>query len=158
VLTSSQHNRYVVYVIPPFQTGVLPAGIHEASWRELATRFGTNAHRRWLLEGLYHALRDLRAAGCETVWVNGSFVTEKALPGDFDMCWDPQGVDPTRLDAVLLDVTPPRFSQRVKYRGDILPNPSGPGVTHTFVEFFQIDKLTGDPKGIIKLDLRSLNQ
>jgi hypothetical protein len=145
-------------VIPPFERGVLPAGVHKASWREVTTRFGTNAHRRWLLEGLYSALTNLRAAGCVKVWVDGSFVTDKAQPGDFDICWDTAGVDPTILDPVLLEVDPPRFAQRVKYRGDILPNPSGPTGMYTFVDFFQINKLTGDPKGIVEVDLRTINQ
>lgn len=145
-------------VIPPFERGVLPRGVHGASWRELETRFGTNAHRLGLLRGLYRALTELRAAGCMRVWVNGSFVTNKVQPGDFDVCWDPQGVDIAQLDPVLLDVDPPRFRQRVKYGGDILPNLSGPRVRYTFVDFFQIDKVTGDPKGIVELNLGTLDQ
>jgi hypothetical protein len=43
------------------------------------------------------ALNDLRDAGCKRVYLNGSFVTSKDEPGDFDACWDPTGVDFERI-------------------------------------------------------------
>jgi len=88
------------------------------------------------------------------VWIDGSFVTEKEAPNDFDACWEINGVDVALLDPVILDVNPPRFAQHVKYGGDILPNVNVGNIGSLFVEFFQIDKDTGDPKGIIELDLR----
>ena len=32
------------------------------------------------------AMVNLRDAGCKTVYVDGSFVTDKERPGDFDAC------------------------------------------------------------------------
>jgi len=40
-----------------------------------------------LLQGLGDALGILQAHGCERVWVDGSFVTDKPDPGDFDCCF-----------------------------------------------------------------------
>ena len=134
----------------------MPVGVHEATWAELVDQFGTTVRRRKLLGGLLLALQNLRGAGCVRAWIDGSFVTEKAVPGDFDICWDPEGVDPARLDPIILDARPPRFAQRVKYGGDILPNPSGPDITYSFVDFFQVDKFTGNAKGIVLMHLRSL--
>lgn len=98
----------------------------------------------------------LRDAGCKRAWINGSFVTEKEEPNDFDACWDPAGVDPNLLDPVLLDVLPPRFAQQVKYGGDILPNVAEGQTGSLFVDFFQVDRTTGDAKGIVELDLQRL--
>src|SRR5437660_1433090 len=108
-------------MIPPFErrSGNLPPGIHEATWNELVTRFGRTARRRRLLEGLGRALQALRQAGCRRVYINGSFVTAKRVPGDFDGCWDSDGVDPDRLDPVLLDFTNFRAAQKAKYGGEL---------------------------------------
>lgn len=99
------------------------------------------------------AITALEMAGCQRVWINGSFVTDKEAPADFDRCWDPQGVDPVLLDPVLLDLDPPRRAQHEKYGGDILPNVDEVTTGSLFVEFFQVDKETGDAKGIVGLDL-----
>jgi hypothetical protein len=63
-------------MIPEFdQRGDLPPGIHDARWDEIVTRYATNTHRMELTEGLSRALRSLRAAGCRTAYLDGSFVT-----------------------------------------------------------------------------------
>lgn len=82
-------------MIPPFDpdSGLLPEGQHVAAWGELVERFGWNERRRALLDGLAEALELLAAVGCRRVWLNGSFVTAKDEPGDFDACWDTDGVD-----------------------------------------------------------------
>ena len=65
------------------------------------------------------------------------------------------GVDVQRLDPVLLDFANGRAVQKARFGGELFPaqTPNGPS-GKTFLEFFQIDKQTGDPKGIIALDLR----
>src|ERR1051326_3511072 len=93
------------------ETGNLPPGIHWATWREFENRFGTNSRRKELLAGLRRAISVLRKAGCRTVFVDGSFVTTKELPGDFDACWSVEGVDPDLLDPVLLDFSNGRATQ-----------------------------------------------
>ena len=40
------------------------------------------------MAGLRAALESLKSAGCRTVYLNGSFVTSKEAPNDFDACWD----------------------------------------------------------------------
>jgi len=139
--------------------GNLPPGIHQATWEELERAFGSGAVRARLLDGLYRVALALRAAGCETLYVDGSFVTTKEKPGDFDACWEPIGVDASRLDPVLLDFSNARLSQRLKYGGEIFPSSfraEAKPPHRTFIEFFQQDKDTGMPKGIIAIDLRRL--
>jgi hypothetical protein len=73
--------------LPPFETttGRLPPGEHTVTWEEVVDRFGWNRRRRQLLDGLAEALALLADAGCTRVWINGSFVTAKEEPGDFDV-------------------------------------------------------------------------
>ena len=110
-------------MIPSFDptTGNLPPGIHEASWDEVVARYGYNPHRQGLLAGLRAALEALRAAGCRRMYLNGSFVTAKDTPGDFDGCWELQGVALSSLDPVLRTFDPGRATQKAKYGGELFP-------------------------------------
>lgn len=143
-------------MIPLFDdSGNLPPGVHDATWDEIADRFGTTPQRRALLVGLYSALQALNSAGCQTVYIDGSFVTTKLVPNDFDACWDIEGVDPDQLDPVLLIFDDSRAAQKAKYLGELFPAQLTEGGSGgSFLEFFQVDKETGNPKGIVALDLR----
>ncbi len=145
-------------MLPDFdEDGNLPSGIHWASWAEFETRFGTNQHRRRLLSSLRAALAALTVAGCTTVYVDGSFVTAKDDPEDYDACWEVAGVDPYLLDPVFLTFENGRAAQKARYLGEMFPASTTEGASGaTFLDFFQIDKETGDPKGIVALDLRRL--
>lgn len=144
-------------MIPEFQQdGYLPPGIHWANWSEFSQRFGTTPHRQNLVKGLHKALICLRKAGCRTVYIGGSFVTDKEVPNDYDGCWDISGVNPQLLDQVLLTFDNNRAAQKAKYLGELLPAGwSEQGTGKTLLEFFQVDKTTGNPKGIVGIDLGS---
>jgi hypothetical protein len=139
------------------ENGKLPPGIHWAMWDEFQARFGWTPYRRRLLNGLKDGLLSFKAAGCQTAYVDGSFITSKEVPGDFDCCWDEKGVDPTLLDTVLLDFRDRRAAQKAKYLGEFLPATCVEGRSgKIFLDFFAEDKETGDPKGIVAIDLRGL--
>ena len=94
------------------------------------------------------------------MYIDGSLVTTKDHPGDFDGCWEPAGVDAEKLDPVLLDFRAKRLAQKVKYGGELFVSSARAKAEpphRTFLEFFQTDKITGQPKGIIALDLRRLS-
>jgi len=145
-------------MLPGFdKNGNLPPGIHAASWSEFVARFGTNGRRRALLRGLKQALDVLRAAGCKRVYVDGSFVTNKSTPRDFDAAWEPAGVDiPSLLavEPVFAEFDNGRAAQKAKFQGEFFPSSHMEvGTGRTFLNFFQTDKNTGSPKGIVALDL-----
>ena len=144
--------------IPPFQEGGnLPPGIHEATWEEIAARFGSSAWRRELLAGLREALENLREAGCARAYIDGSFVGAKETPGDFDACWESAGVDPELLDPVLLTFANARAAQKERFRGELFPVEARAEPHGTrFLDYFRRDRLTGEPKGIIALNLEGL--
>lgn len=142
-------------MLPDFdENGNLPPGVHEAIWDEVVERFGETDHRRQLLRGLRAALDSLKAAGCKRAYIDGSLITDKVVPNDFDGCWDADGVTPERLDPILLDFSAGRAAQKAKFLGEFfIAETRGLGAGRTFLEFFQQDKETGDPKGIIGIDL-----
>jgi hypothetical protein len=149
----------LVVSLPAFDpaTGNLPPGIHDATWDEIAAGLGSSTHRKALLDGLLRALQALRAAGCRRAYIDGSFATAKDTPGDFDGCWEPQGVDYGSLDPVLLDFSSHRAAQKAKYGGELFIASAGAAPAGTaFLEFFQKDKATGDQKGIVATDLGDL--
>jgi hypothetical protein len=85
-------------------------------------RFGWNERRRDLLDGQEDARELLAAVGCRRVWLNGSFVTAKDEPGDFDACWNTDGVDLAQIDPVFLDLVAGRAAQKSRFGGEFFPN------------------------------------
>jgi predicted nucleotidyltransferase len=142
-------------LIPAFTAhGLLPEGVHPATLEEVLERFGGNERREQLLTGLIEALRLLRAAGCRRVYVNGSFVTSKERPNDIDACWDIDGVDADALDPVFFDFDDGRAAQKARFGAEFFPARLPEGLTgRAFMDFFQVDRQTGEPKGIIELRL-----
>jgi hypothetical protein len=131
--------------------------VHVADWSELSDRFGGTPQRRALLAGLKKALHALKKAGCLRAYIDGSFVTAKLIPGDFDGCWDMLGVDPKILDPVFLDFSNGRATQKAKFLGEFFPAQTPEGMSgKTFLEFFQTDKSTGRAKGIVAINLGRL--
>ena len=141
-------------MIAPFdpRTGRLPPGEHHASWDEVVECFGWNERRRRLIDGLGDAVTALAQAGCRRLWLNGSFVTAKDEPGDFDACWDQTDVDLDLLDPVLLDLSDGRRAQKNRFGGELLPNVTEAGSGRVFADFFQNDRETGR-KGIVVINL-----
>ena len=153
------------------KTGYLPPGVHDAEWCDVAGRFAGNSHRARLIGGLLAAGRNLAAAGCGELLLDGSFVAAKSLPADYDGAWETAGVDPDRLDPVLLDFSNRRAAMKAKptpqvsptagrphesgYLGDLFPASAfaAPGVLYR--DFFRTDR-NGVEKGVVLIDLGSL--
>lgn len=143
--------------IPEFvePTGYLPPGRHEATWLELADRLATNTHRRILTAMLLEGLQALREAGCNRVWVNGSYVTDRERPGDVDVLYDAWGVRPKDLHPYFrTETTQTRKDRKETFGGDYLAvyddELDGALIVH-----FQTDR-ADIPKGIIQLSLTTL--
>ena len=146
-------------MIPEFdENGNLPPGIHFCEWEEFKERFGTNITRDRLIKGLSRAMMKLKAAGCRIIYINGSFVTSKVKPKDYDACWEDDGItlgDLKSVDPVLYNFARGRAQQKSLYRGEIFPasypaDESG----KNYLDFFQFDTRTNVRKGIIAIDLQ----
>jgi hypothetical protein len=145
-------------MIPEFdESGRLPPGVYWATWTEIVTRYATSTHRRDLLDGLLDALRALKASGCRIAYLDGSFVTAKEHPGDFDVCWEPAGVILDRLDAELQDFSDKCAAQKARYGGELYPADwaAEPGGMR-FRDYFQRDAISKQAKGIIAVDVAGL--
>jgi hypothetical protein len=132
--------------------GLLPVGIHVATPTEVEERFVWNAHRASLLLGLGEALKSLKGAGCTRLWLDGSFVTTKELPSDWDACWSTTGVLEVLVEPIFkLEQPTDRQAIKSKYLGDLIPAGIELGSGLPFVEFFQQSR-DGAPKGIVLLN------
>ena len=105
---------------------------------------------------MLHALQALKAAGCRRAFIDGSFVTSKEVPGDFDGCWDHVGVNFDELDPVLLNFEGHREVQKAKFEGELfIAATEADRLGTRFLDFFQLDR-DGRPKGIIQIDLKDI--
>jgi hypothetical protein len=128
--------------------------LHQARLDEVEVMFATNPSRRTLFDGLVRASVVLRSANCQTIWVDGSFVTGKPRPVDFDACWEPNGVNPVALDPVFLDFANGRQAQKAVFGGEFFPSSMiCADVGHSFMEFFQLDRFTDTQKGMLTISL-----
>ena len=153
-MKNSQHNNIVVLMIPDFVDiggpwKVLPPIVHEATLEEVETRFATSDHRKRLFSGFRDGVMALCKAGCRKIFLDGSFITEKPMPCDFDVCWDDRGIDDTKLDPIFCDFKDKRKKQKSRFYGEFFPAYLLADGKHFFFDHFQIDKYTGNAKGII---------
>lgn len=137
--------------------GNLSAGIHQATSQEVEEILAFDPRRQELLSGLKRACESLKQAGCPRIYIGGSFATNKEFPGDFDVCWESQGVDRVLLkeiDPVFFDMSNKRAAQKAKYGGEFFrANTIADFVSRkTYLDFFQEDR-NGNPKGIIAINL-----
>lgn len=137
-------------------------GIHKANWDEFERRFGWNKRRQTFIEGLRDASDLLYRAGCRKIYIDGSFITNRELPGDFDACWDESGVDLNflfRIAPELFDMLNGCAVQKAKFGGEFFPAMTILGSSLiTFLDFFQFETRTQTAKGIICICLDGVRQ
>lgn len=138
--------------IPESPWELLPPGIHLTTMDDILMRFATNDSRKRQFDGLIQALNNLFYAGSPQIFLDGSYVTSKPIPADYEVCWDIRFVRSELLDLVFFDLTNNRQKQKEKYGGEFFPAQLTEGMSgKPFLEFFQTDKHTGAAKGILKL-------
>jgi hypothetical protein len=128
---------------------VLPPGIHNATIEEVEARFAITNHRKHLFSGFKNGVMELCKAGCRKIYLDGSFITEKPIPCDFDVCWDEQGIDDTKLDPIFRDFKDFRKNQKNRFYGEFFPADAMADGKRRFLDYFQNDKFTDKAKGII---------
>lgn len=138
--------------------GNLAEGVYPMTIEEFEKQFGYNSHRKKLIEGLKLGIDDLKKCGCSIIFIDGSFVSTKEIPGDFDACWDVTGVDLKKIKEkfeVLLDFSNERKKQKDKYLGEFFPAQAGAKLNPytIYFHFFQKDK-EDNPKGIVQINLK----
>lgn len=137
--------------IPDFDDrGFLPPGIHPADWSEVFDRFGWNEHRQHLLIGLQRACEILWLVGMDTLYLNGSFVSIKDEPNDYDACWDmeAEGLDFSFLPQCMHpeQLHPPE--QKRQFGGEFH--------SMRYMEIYQSFGSDPKPKGIVAVNLETV--
>ncbi|WP_413666861.1 hypothetical protein ACEN9X_20300 [Mucilaginibacter sp. Mucisp86] len=136
------------------ENGILPPGIHICEIKELEAKFVYNLHRRNLYNGLVRLVQDLKSINAKAIYVDGSFVTAKLMPGDIDVCWDEGTGTGYEYELANLPILFNRQLAKARYLADIFPAAiMEQGSKKLFIDFFQIDKQTGEQKGILKINL-----
>lgn len=147
--------------IPEFRNdGWLPEGHHRATWEEIETVFGgeTGSRRNRIIQQLLIWRNKLREKGITGLLVlNGSFVSSKKEPGDFDaiFAYDEEAatiIANDRQAFLLLDYTTCRNSMGC----DLLAFPRITIGTHLFagsLDAYDKEKVTGTYKGVLEVTI-----
>lgn len=148
-------------MIPPFETyadvGFLPEGIHNADWNEFEERFKFSFRRRKILKSILLFSKMIKKAGAKNIYVDGSFVTSKMHPSDWDGCFCSCEIDFSAVDPLLLDINKNRDKIQKIYMCDIFPDNCLEGNSGMlFLDFFQQKKGSFTKKGIVLLNLGSV--
>lgn len=139
------------------QFGNLEPGTYEMEWDEFKNVFGISAHRCWLIEGMEFAIDDLKTIGCTAIYIDGSFVTKKIVPTDYDLCWEDTGISLVEVKEKCYPLVDGGWKmQKIKerYRGDVAPasNIADMKKCINFLGYYTEDK-QGRNKGIIKVKI-----
>lgn len=148
--------------------GFLPTGVHSATLSEIAASFSTNAIRANLLSEFHRFLSDhlFRLAAGLNLYMCGSFLTDKAIPGDIDCTVEiPVATLAQRAGLMLLLNDGRTITQKGsiwdQYRVDIWPTITGVPGTSNFIDFFQYVGVKSaamknlnhtEKRGIVKVD------
>jgi hypothetical protein len=134
--------------MPPFtESGYLPPGIWAMSWADFWTQYGYNSRRANLLSGLMFALKLLVRCNCQTIYIGGSFITNKERPNDIDGCFDGMSIDTSTLDPIFQDLDEQHARFGCELRMDFMS---------AFQGFLQKTR-DGEAIGIVEIDLRSFD-
>lgn len=145
-------------MIPEFEpNGFLKEGIYETSFTEIEKRLGFSKKRQKLLAGMKNLIAYCKLLQCDILYIDGSFVSSKIYPSDYDACWDTTATD---REAVLRAVEQSSLNsdsetQKEDFGGEIYPAFTKAPFNHglTILDYFQTVKDRDEKKGIIKLKL-----
>lgn len=137
---------------------MLLPGIYIVPWPEFVSNYSFSPRRQYLFDGMKRAFIHFKNAGCKRIYIDGSFVTKKVEPNDYDVCWDVDDVNFNLLDPMFhRDLCRGTQKHKFVYYGEFYPAPvieGGSGLT--FLDFFQTDRETGKRKGIIMIELEGV--
>jgi len=135
-------------------SGVLDQGIHKMTWREFYDSFSFSKRRKELLEGLEKVVAVLQKTEATHIYIDGSFVTNKLEPGDWDACFD---YSEERIFELETKYGYPLLNRRLQkslYKGELFyAYWEADGYGNKYLEFFQQLKHSTDKKGIIEIIL-----
>jgi len=153
--------REIQMVLPDFRDdGWLPTGHHAAIWQEVALRFGgeQDSRRAAVLFSLLQWRDAVRAkAMAGMVILDGSFVSRKEVPGDFDLVflYDEAAEERVRADPEARALIDYQRCREMGFLGDIFALPASlqkfsPQLSG--LSMFDFDR-QGTAKGVVEVML-----
>ncbi len=143
-------------MLPYNSFGNLEPGMYNMMWEDFKSVFGSSEYRQNLIRGMEMAVNGLKAVGCKVIYIDGSFITKKIYPRDFDLCWDEDGVNYELSKTTyrgLFDFGFKMQNMKKRYGEDIVQMTNYANERGTsFLNYFQEDK-QGREKGIVKISL-----
>jgi hypothetical protein len=142
------------------QRGLLPSGIHDAEdWNEVEKHFATSPRRQVLLEKARLFVRTelgMVGAGLE-LFVGGSFLSDKAAPGDID-CTIAIALEdlPSRNPLLTLCAQGAKGRIYSDYEVELYPTILLPKATDFRTLYQQVGTKTAVEKGLSPTDLRGI--
>lgn len=141
--------------------GCLVPGVHFMTWDVFYDQFNFSPKRKILLAGLERAIDVFRQCGCVVIYIDGSFVTQKLEPNDYDACWEGDWdfvtMNLARLEPLFIDfvdLSTGRKKQKLKYNGEIFPAEfSADSIGTSYLDFFQQIRFSSGKKGIVAIKL-----
>jgi hypothetical protein len=131
--------------------------LHETillSYEEFQYHFGTNSRRMDQINNALPFFRLFHSCGCQTVYIDGSFVSKKKYPGDIDICFDLTPVDKEKISTVFPQFFEPNEIGRIHrdlqchifYYYEDVPY---------YLDLLKEDR-NGNPKGLVRLDINDI--
>lgn len=127
-------------------------GIHSFTLEELKNQFSYNEPRAAIFEKIAKLASHLKNAGCQKLYIGGSFITGKKVPGDFDACFEYNGADMRLLDPLLKNPLADKVARKAKFGGDVFMRGAN-RMNADHVREFQLGR-DSNTKGIVVIDLR----
>lgn len=124
------------------------------TYEEFKKHFGTNPKRMQQINNALVFFMIFNSCNCKTVYIDGSFVSKKEYPEDIDLCFDITDLDEEKLKREFPSFFDPNQLGKIHKE------------TKCHILFFSTKDTTlldllkkdrdGNPKGLVKLDLKDL--
>jgi hypothetical protein len=124
------------------------------SYEEFKHHFGTNSRRMDQISNALQFFRIFHSCGCQTVFVDGSFVSMKKYPEDIDLCFDITGVPNEKMEELFPQFFDPNEIGKI-HRNSLCHIFHFNATDTTFFDFLQNDR-DGYIKGLVKLNLKDI--
>lgn len=148
-------------MIPPLDhRGLLPGGTHTANWAEIHDHFAFNTRRKHLLAGMLLFIRDelQHLASGLSLTIGGSYLSDKAEPGDIDCTVHLQLSEAVNRVELLTLCNEHGGKGRIwhQYGVEIYPSIEVPGAPNFSLFFQYVGEKTSTLKNLHEKDLRGV--
>ena len=135
-------------LIPPFEQGYLPKGIHECTGSEFISRFcNINDYRKEFENSIINIFDFAKERNAKFIFIGGSFISDKEKPSDFDIVivFSKAEHIPRKTERLLIDGN----------KTDIMfCSEDKPEIVHSFIRLFSSDMYDRE-LGLIQVNINT---